>query len=124
MKLKDFFSFWLPALAWCGVIFGLSSIPTLPTPKIIWWDFVLKKSAHVIEYAILYFLVYRAVNKNPKSEEVPKTNWFGPFLFCLLYAVSDEYHQKFVPGRHAKPMDIGFDTLGMVISYLKLEMYC
>ena len=145
MKVKEFFNLWLPVIVWCGVIFGLSSIPTLPTPKIYWWDFVLKKSAHVIEYAILYFLMYRAINKfkipasaletphrliQPRSvrdasvgKQNSKFNWIVPFLFGFLYALSDEYHQKFVPGRHMKLMDIGFDILGMLISYLKLQAY-
>lgn len=123
MFLKQKIKLWLPVIVWCIVIFILSSIPTLPSPKILWWDFVLKKSAHMIEYGILYFLFFRAVNdsvvnlsgsvQNPQASAVKKAI---PFIFCLFYAISDEYHQSFVPGRHAKVMDIGFDFLGMVIS--------
>jgi len=116
MKIK----LWFPVFLWCGVIFILSSIPTLPSPEILWWDFVLKKSAHIIEYGILYFLTYRALTKNFLKQ---KNLLFTVYclLFTLFYAISDEYHQSFVPGRHAKLMDVGFDFLGMLISYLKIK---
>ena len=114
MCIRD--SLWLPVVIWCLVIFILSSIPTLPAPKIIWWDFILKKTAHVIEYAILYFLVYRALSRNfSRSKKLLFT--FYSLLFTLVYAFSDEYHQSFVPGRHPKLMDIGFDSLGMLFSH-------
>ena len=125
---------WLPVFFWMGVIFTLSSIPTLPAPKIIWWDFLLKKSAHVIEYAILYYFVYRALSKGFKNENLElrigkkkvKINLaLCSFLLVLSYAFSDEFHQSFVPGRHCKLMDIGFDSLGMIISqqWLKKRNY-
>lgn len=126
MFLKQKIKLWFPVVTWCLVIFIFSSIPTLPTPKILWWDFILKKSAHVIEYGILYYLVFKAVKNTSEvlcpvpygtgslsfTSEVKKIKIIT-FIFCLIYALSDEYHQSFVPGRHAKLMDIGFDFLGM-----------
>jgi VanZ family protein len=115
MPIKKFYLLWAPVVLWCGVIFICSSIPTLPAPKIIWWDFVLKKSAHMIEYGILFYFVYRAFSQNfSKSKKFLITVYC--LLFTLMYAFSDEYHQSFVPGRHCKLMDIGFDFLGMFIS--------
>ena len=32
--------------------------------------------------------------------------------FIILYAISDEYHQSFIPGRDASFKDVGIDTLG------------
>lgn len=109
---------WLPVVGWCAVIFTLSSIPTLPSPKIIWWDFLLKKTAHVVEYALLYFLVFRALTG--KEKQTGKSKYWLAFGFCLVYALSDEYHQSLVPGRHCKLMDVGFDSLGMLVSRFKL----
>lgn len=117
MKIKYFLSLWLPVVFWCILIFSLSSIPTVQTSEIYWWDFIIKKTAHVLEYGILYFLVFRAMN----SKNI-KPNWAFPFLFCLLYAITDEYHQSFVPGRHCKAMDIGFDSLGMLISFWRIKI--
>ncbi len=87
---------WGPTIVWAGVIFFISSLSTLPSPEIIWWDFVLKKSAHMIEYGIFYFLLSRSTNWNKK----PKNYWLPAFL-AIIYALTDEYHQSFVPGRHA-----------------------
>ena len=120
MKFHKVILLWLPVGFWCAVIFTLSSIPTLPSPKIIWWDFVLKKSAHVIEYAILYYLFFRAFSKNfSLKKNFPIA--VCCLLFTVLYAFSDEFHQSFIPGRHMKLMDIGFDSLGMLISLFLIK---
>lgn len=67
----------------------------------------------MLEYAVLYTLSYRALNE--------KSNWKTPLLFGLAFALSDEYHQSFVPGRSARFLDIGFDSLGMFVAYIKLK---
>lgn len=70
-------------------------------------DFIIKKSAHVSEYAILYFLVFRANQKK----------WLTSLFMVLGYAISDEIHQAFVPGRSPKIYDaLGFDLAGAIIS--------
>ena len=120
MFLKQKIKLWFPVFLWCGVIFTLSSMPTLPAPEIIWWDFILKKSDHIIEYAILYYLVYRALTKNFLKQKNSLITVYS-LLFTLLYSISDEYHQSFTPGRHCKAMDIGFDFLGMLVSYLRIR---
>lgn len=121
MQFKRYFNLWLPVILWCLVIFTLSSIPTLPAPEILWWDFILKKSAHVIEYAILYYLVYRAFSKNFSHKKNFSLYTIYSMLYTFLYAISDEYHQSFTPGRHCKAMDIGFDFLGMLISSWRIK---
>lgn len=108
--MRRFLNRWGPPLGWAAVIFAFSSIPTLPKAEIIWWDFVLKKTAHIIEYGIFYFLLWRAFRYEPKR-------WLLVFLICILYALSDEFHQSFVPGRTSKLTDVGFDTFGMLLSY-------
>jgi hypothetical protein len=112
-NISEFLTRYYKVIAWCLLIFTLSSIPTLPKVGFIWWDFLLKKAAHMLEYALLFFLSYRAIDK--------KGNWKTPFLFALAFALSDEYHQSFVPGRTARFLDIGFDSLGMLIAYLRLR---
>src|SRR4030042_2245401 len=111
---KKFLSLWGPVVGLCLVIFAFSSIPTLPHVGFIWWDFVIKKSAHVGEYAILYFLLFRAINKN-KFQLLNTKTWLVPFIFGLLYAASDEFHQYFIPGRTSRVRDVGFDILGMLV---------
>jgi VanZ family protein len=97
---------WLPVVVWAALIFALSSIPHLGTDLGI-WDLILRKCAHMTEYAILAFLLARAVGRE------------GPALVAgVLYAISDEVHQSFVSGRHASPIDVAIDTVGVFLGLL------
>ena len=97
---------WFPVVVWAAVIFALSSIPSLGT-GLGTWDTVLRKCAHVTEYAILAALLLRALGR-----DVPA------FLAAVAYAATDELHQHFVSGRHASPVDLGIDTVGVVLGLL------
>ena len=99
-------STWLPVVVWAAVIFALSSIPHLGT-GLGTWDTILRKSAHVTEYAILALLLMRAIGR-----ETPA------FLIGVGYAVTDELHQHFVRGRHASPIDVAIDSTGVLIGIL------
>jgi VanZ family protein len=94
---------WLPVLAWAGVIFLFSSIPSLSS-GLGGWDLVLRKLAHMTEYAILAVLLVRATG-----------SYAWAFAFAVAYAASDEFHQTFVRGRHGSPIDAGIDALGALI---------
>jgi VanZ family protein len=91
---------WAAVALWAGLIFGLSSIPSLST-GLGTWDLVLRKCAHMTEYAILAVLLARATRR-----PVPA------FVLAVLYAASDELHQHFVRGRHASPVDVAIDAVG------------
>ena len=94
---------WLPVVLWAAVIFALSSIPHLSS-GLGTWDLLLRKCAHVTEYAILGLLLARALLR-----EVPA------FTLGVLYAITDELHQSFVRGRHAAPLDVAIDAVGVLI---------
>jgi VanZ family protein len=93
---------WLPIVVWAALIFALSSIPSLGT-GLGTWDTILRKCAHVTEYAVLAFLLRRALS----------TPW--AFAAAVGYAVTDEFHQTFVRGRHGAPRDVLIDSIGIVI---------
>ncbi|MBI2009722.1 MAG: VanZ family protein [Candidatus Chisholmbacteria bacterium] len=114
------FKLWGPSIIWAVLIFTLSSIPTLPKVEIIWWDYVLKKSAHMFEYAVLFFLLVRALTKTRLKKASPKIFLLAG-LITILYAISDEWHQTFVPGRGGRLTDVGYDTMGMVLSFLYIK---
>ena len=97
---------WLPVVLWAGLIFALSSIPSLGTGLGV-WDTILRKGAPVTEYAILALLLVRAV-----SREAPA------LALGVLYAASDELHQSFVRGRHASPVDVAIDAVGLLLGAL------
>src|SRR6266513_5513911 len=99
-------SVWLPVLAWAAVIFAFSSIPHLSSGLGV-WDTVLRKGAHITEYAVLGALLYRALGRE------------GPALAAgIAYAATDELHQHFVHGRHASPVDVAIDAVGLALGML------
>ena len=97
---------WLPVVLWAALIFSLSSIPHLGT-NLGTGDLILRKCAHVTEYAVLAFLLARAIGRAAPA-----------FLLGVLYAASDEFHQSFVSGRHASPIDVAIDSVGLLIGIL------
>ncbi len=96
---------------WFVVIFVFSSFPTGTATEIIWWDFIIKKTAHMVEYAILSLLLYRAFYNS--EVEKGKAGVLA-IIISILYGLSDEYHQSFIPGRTSKLRDVGFDTIGAI----------
>ena len=97
---------WLPVLLWAGLIFALSSIPSLDS-GLGGWDLVLRKIAHAMEYALLAVLLVRALGQE------------GPAAAAAVaYAASDELHQHFVPGRHGALRDVAIDAAGAVAGIL------
>lgn len=113
-KITSFINLWSPVFVWCAFIFFMSSQPHLPGPQDKTLDFLLKKIGHLTVYAVLFRLTYVAFGKT-------EHRFLKTFLFCILYAISDEYHQSFVPGRTPMARDIGFDILGMVLSSIWIK---
>ena len=94
---------WLPVLAWAGMIFAFSSVPDLGT-GLGAWDLVLRKLGHVAEFAVLGALLLRAA----RDERIA-------LAAGIAYAVSDELHQSFVPGRIGSPLDVLIDAVGVAL---------
>jgi VanZ family protein len=106
--------YWLPALFWMGVIFVVSSRPSLPSHPDNTVDLIIKKMGHVTEYGVLAFLLWRATSKEREWPALP--SFGGAFVLSLFYAISDEFHQTFVPGRNGTFTDVGFDVLGVLLA--------
>jgi VanZ family protein len=100
------FRAWAPIVLWAAVIFAFSSIPSLSS-GLGTWDLILRKIAHLSEYAILGALLLRAIRRPAVA-----------ILVGALYAVTDEVHQHFVRGRHAAWYDVLIDTIGVTIGVL------
>ncbi len=79
------------------------------------WEFLIKKSGHMLAYGMLAALTARAL---PRSGQTPRRAAWLALLVAAGYALSDEFHQSFVPGRYASPVDIGFDMAGAVLATL------
>jgi VanZ family protein len=104
-------SLWLPVVAWAAVIFALSSVPSLNS-GLGTWDTVLRKGAHMSEYAILAVLLWRALGAE-----------LWALALSIAYAASDEAHQLFVRGRHGSPVDVAIDTVGILVGLALLRLW-
>ncbi|NJK41440.1 MAG: VanZ family protein [Acaryochloridaceae cyanobacterium SU_2_1] len=73
-------------------------------------NYLVRKMAHITEYGLLTILAYglgRLGFQQPRGLVLPLA-WGG----AALFAITDEVHQWFVPGRGASPLDVGIDLLG------------
>lgn len=78
---------------------------------------IIRKLAHFTEYFILGILVYNAVNSYNKKT-------YSAIIICILYAISDEIHQIFVPGRSCQILDILIDSIGSITGiYITILLY-
>ncbi|OGS46261.1 MAG: hypothetical protein A2539_02725 [Elusimicrobia bacterium RIFOXYD2_FULL_34_15] len=114
-----FIKLWLPVFIWCCLIFYLSDIPGLESGLGL-YDFVLRKGAHITEYFVLTLLLYRAFRKSFFLSFSAIIFW-SSFL-SFLYAVSDEFHQTFIPNRDGNYGDVLIDAIGILLAifiYLK-----
>ena len=100
------FRLWAPVVLVAAIIFAFSSVPSLGT-GLGTWDLVLRKLAHLSEYAVLGALLQRALSRSGLA-----------VLIGALYATSDEIHQHFVRGRHAAWYDVVIDTVGVTIGVI------
>jgi VanZ family protein len=101
---------WFVVVLWMGVIFVLSSIPSLHVPFAHSYDFVLRKLAHIGEYAVLTVVLFWALQMYTDSRT---RAWLLAALVAILYAVSDEWHQSWILGRLGSFRDVGIDTIGV-----------
>lgn len=111
--MKTLLGRWLPVAVWMGVIYFLSAQSTLPTLNVGWLDEVLRIAGHFSEYAVLGFLMARAFIGDGEASKLKLTT---VITFAVLYALSDEWHQSFVPGRDASVLDVGVDALGVMFA--------
>ena len=127
---------WLMLLLWMLVIFIFSSephsgeatksiianiIPNIKTNSLLdMINFIVRKSAHVTEYFILALLTISLLKEYTKKE---RTILLSSIIFCFIYAMTDEYHQSFVPGRSSLFRDVLIDTSGSLIALLGYYFY-
>ena len=113
MTHDSLISKWLPPALWAALIFYLSSMSDLRSDFSNDFDFVLRKIAHVLEYAVLAALLARAWPRR-------KYLFWEVFAVAALYAASDEIHQLFVVGRAGSARDVLIDSIG---AFLGLRVY-
>ncbi len=126
--------FWLPVLVWAAVIFGLSTTALhggftyrwvrallqffcsdVSPATIALVHSIVRKAAHMAEYFLLSFLLWRALRQQDPAEW--KRSWaVVSLLLCLLLAGADEWFQTTQRGRTGSPLDVAFDAAGAALA--------
>jgi VanZ family protein len=144
LKPHPFLRYWLPVLVWMAVIFSASCdshsyerssriiepllrwlFPRWPETRVHDLHELLRKCAHLTEYAVLALLLWRAVRQPVKPGS---RSWSWPdarltLLLVMLYAATDEFHQQFVPTRTSLVSDVFIDTAGGAAGLLALWLF-
>ena len=82
-------------------------------------SFIIRKSAHMISYGLLASLLFIAIYSH---RECISVSFKYAFVISLIYAISDEIHQYFVPGRACMLQDVLIDCIGMIIALTLISM--
>jgi VanZ family protein len=131
--MRPYLKYWLPVIVWMGLIFvGSTDVLSAEhtsrflVPFLRWFDprispaalvatqTLIRKLGHLTEYAILAALFWRALRGtqwNSKESLLFVAAWVAGAIF----AVSDEFHQSFVPSRTASAKDVLIDAGGALI---------
>ena len=102
--------YWGPVVIWMVIIFIGSSHSNVVLSET--HDNSAKNLAHIGEYAILAFLIFRALFRKQEKSLLSRYAWLWALIGAILYGVSDEIHQMFVPTRTAYLGDIFMDGVG------------
>lgn len=100
---------WGPLVVWMVIIFFFSSRESVEVSPDDLINFVFFKALHVVEYAMLFLFSVRAVKNRTTA-----------FVLTILYAVTDEIHQTYVPTREGKIRDVIIDGIGASIAWYSL----
>lgn len=106
---RTFVVLWGPFVAALVGVFWLSSLSRVPGAN-HYWD----KMLHAVGYSVLGVLALRAFHGGFERLRPEPTLYAA--LAVILWGISDEFHQSFVPGRDASPWDVFADAVGFVLA--------
>ena len=140
LETRNWFRYWLPALAWAALVFlfssgAFSAAKTGPflRPFLEWLfgaisdarfaliHFLVRKTAHLTVYATLSALWFRA-HRGPRSGWQPSWALLA-LLVSMLVALGDELHQSFVLSRTGSPSDVLLDSVGALLAQAAIARF-
>lgn len=107
-KRSVFIRYHLPLLVYALLVLAVSSLPNLKSPDTGGLPF--DKVAHVAEYAVFALLASRSMRRWVKNRVL-----LWVFTLTAVFALVDEYHQQFIPGREFDPLDYVANVAGAVL---------
>ena len=111
---------WLYVLLWMCVIFYFSSQPNLKSDLPNMWDFIFRKIAHMSEFFVLSYLLFRALREYRLR---PYFLMLLVFITSIAYAFIDEVHQTFIVRRSGNIFDVCIDSVGVVMFIVLLHIH-
>jgi VanZ family protein len=117
---ETLFSFKSAALIYAALIFIISSLPRI-TPPPLGFQFE-DKVYHFVEYSIFSVLLFLAFYR-AKTDFLKRNVFLFSSLIGIAFAYSDEFHQRFVPGRFYDLYDFLADCLGIILIQAALWIY-
>lgn len=122
MNIQKLLWYWGPPIALMSIIFYLSSRQSIAVSDEFTVNFIVFKSLHLIEYALLFFLLFRAYYSTLSRNNMKRIFLYA-IVTALLYAISDEMHQTLVPTRTGQVRDILIDSIGILLCFQYTKMY-
>jgi VanZ family protein len=135
--MRRFLKNWLPVLIWLGVIFlGSTDLlsaehtsrfiipflrwlkPDISPETLALIHFMVRKCAHICEYAVLALLLFRAAYCMTNLKRPMAILYVSVWVGCFLVAATDEFHQGFVASRGASARDVMIDSAGAIFGLL------
>ncbi|MBD3333779.1 hypothetical protein GF356_13090 [candidate division GN15 bacterium] len=107
-KRSVFVRYHLPFIVYAVLVLGVSSLPNLKSPDTGGLPF--DKVAHVVEYAVFALLASRSMRR-----WVTYRLLLWVFSLTVVFALIDEFHQKFIPGREFDPLDYVANVAGALL---------
>jgi VanZ family protein len=93
----------------------IQNTPSADHPNINVLNIIVRKTTHIVVFGILAFLLFKAL-------ESFQFAYILSWTITVLYAITDEWHQSFMPGRVAAYQDVLFDSVGALIALLILVL--
>ncbi|MFH1981786.1 MAG: VanZ family protein [Pseudomonadota bacterium] len=110
---------WGPVIIYCAAIFAQSSFPT---PDAVPSFYMSDKLLHACAYALMALLFYRALGQHRVGASPVKRSILT-IVFTVIYGISDEFHQSFVPGRSPEVLDVAADGVGALIGVIAAQRF-
>lgn len=103
------------SIIWMSLIFYLSSLPSTSTGPDTPIFKVISNALHFILFGILSILFLCSIKWKKPISEIRLKTFLMSLSLSIIYAISDEYHQSFSPGRTPLATDVIIDTFGAII---------